>query len=444
MSIKNILNVQKENKMTRKKLLVMSAALLLSGATVFAQGSKEPVKQEGPVTISYYTWNDATHQALIDGFNATHTDIQVDGHILASADYETKLTTLLSGRADIDCFMEKRQSDMFNQADNSYLETLDDYIAAAGGNAAVDGFRSSLVANGQVVEIPWRGGAYFTYYNKKVFEKAGIPTPDTYVENGEWTWEKFEEVSNAIHDADSSLLGSTIYIWGGQGFFKAGQAGDSIVTPEGEVDNLSNVMDQLEMRKRLEDNGAMWKLVDMKVTKTHYSKQFYDGNVGMLIIGEWFPGQMITGSEDGLLNGFDFEDYGITRMPCNEEEYRTVGLSTGNCITTYSDKKDAAWEFINWMSGPEGAAIAASYGVLPAAISEEAAEIIKAKLPNESSAKYYLEPKVSSTANFSKYASRVETEFAKLQEDYMLGNITSAEFESKFNSVCEEIVKTTY
>ena len=45
------------------------------------------------------------------------------------------------------------------------------------------------------------------------------------------------------------------------------------------------------MRKRLEDTGAMWSLIDMKVTKTHYSKQFYDGKLGMLLLGEWFPGQ---------------------------------------------------------------------------------------------------------------------------------------------------------
>jgi ABC-type glycerol-3-phosphate transport system substrate-binding protein len=164
----------------------------------------------------------------------------------------------------------------------------------------------------------------------------------------------------------------------------------------------------------------------------------------MLLIGEWFPGQMATGRKDGLLKDFTFEDYGITRLPCDTAEYRTVGLSTGNCITAYSDKKDAAWEFINWMSGPEGAKVAASYGILPAAPSEKAIEIISSNLPKGSSAKYYLEPKVSQTSSFSQYGSRVETEFSKLQEDYLLGNLNSAEFKAKLQNTFEEIVKTTY
>jgi multiple sugar transport system substrate-binding protein len=433
--------------MRKGKLLMVATIAMALTTPLFAQGAdekKESNKDNGPVTVSFYTWNDACHQAMVDEFNKTHTDIQVDGHILASADYETKLATLLSGRADIDCFMEKRQTDAFNQYANGYLEPLNSYIEQEGGSQAVENFKSTVTIDGDIVELPWRGGAYFTYYNKAVFEKAGIPTPDTYVENGTWTWEKFEEVSQAIHEADSSLIGSSIYIWGSQGFFMADQEGDKLIDKDGNIGNLDNVLKQLEMRKRLEDTGAMWKLIDMKVTKTHYSKQFYDGNLGMLIIGEWFPGQMATGEEDGLLNGFSYEDFGVTRMPSDASEYRTSGLSTANSITSYSKKKDAAWEFINWMSGPEGAAIAAEYGILPANASDKAISIISENLPKGTSSKYYLEPKTSQASNFSMYGTRVETEFSKLQEDYLLGNLTSEEFMQKFTSACEEIVKTTY
>ncbi|MGE4455047.1 MAG: extracellular solute-binding protein [Sphaerochaeta sp.] len=429
--------------MKPRKLLLMVTLACITTGLLFAAGTAETEK-DGPVVISYYTWEDGCHKALIDTFNATHSHIQVDAQILPADGYETKLTTLLSGRADIDAFMEKRQVDMFGQYSNGYLEPLDSYIAATGQpNAAVEAFKSSSVIDGDIVVIPWRGGAYYTYYNEKVFEKAGIPTPDYYVEQGEWTWEKFEEVSKAITAADPSLTGSSIYIWGGLGFYQAGQAGDDIVTPAGEIDSIENVVKQLEMRKRLEDLQAMWSLIDMKVTKLHYSKQFYDGKVGMLLIGEWFPGQMVIGRDDGLLT-YDFEDWGITRLPCDQEEYVTVGLPTGNCITTYSKKKDAAFEFINWMSGPEGAAVAASYGVLPAAPGEEARAIIAKNLPKGNSIDYFLEEKGNHTANFSQYGTRVETEFAKLQEDYLLGNITIGQFRTAFTKALNNIIETTY
>lgn len=431
----------------RNALMIAAVAMVLSNP-MFAQGANETksptAEKAGPVTINYYTWYDGCHQAMIDTFNETHTDVQVNGHILENADYETKLTTLLSGRADIDCFMEKTPTDAFNQYDNGYLEPLDDYLAAAGGNDAVDNYPSIATINDQVIAIPWRGCASYTYYNTKVFEAAGVPTPDTFVEAGTWTWDKFEEISNAIHDANPEFIGSTIYLWGAQGFFEATQNGDFFINDAGEIGDTTSTLKQLEMRKRLEDNGAMWKLIDMKVTKTHYTKQFYDGKLGMVVIGEWFPGQIITGIQDGLLKDFGYDDIGITRMPC-DGDYVTFGLPVSNSITTYSKKKDAAWEFINWMSGPEGATVAASYGIMPANPVEDSNEIITANLPKgNNSAMYYLEPKVCAHSNYSKYGRRVENEFSKLQEDFLLGNIDSAQFTSKFNDALEEIVETTY
>ncbi|MDY0289556.1 MAG: extracellular solute-binding protein [Sphaerochaeta sp.] len=432
----------------RKKSFLLGMVLVLVTGTLFAAGAAETkvaAVKEGPTTITYYTWDDASHRALIDAFNASQSEVFVDGKILASADYETKLTTLLSGRANIDCFMEKRQGDMFAQYANGYIEPLNSYFTKTGAStAAVDAYRSSVTIGDDIVCIPWRGGSYYTYFNKNVFKKAGIPTPDYYVARGEWDWEKFTEVSKAITAADPSLIGASIYFWGSQGFWMAGQAQDKVLTSDGKIDNISNVTRQLAMRKDLEDAGAMWSLIDMKVTKTHYSKQFYDGNVGMLIIGEWFPGQMTTGERDGLLRGFTKADYGITRMPCDNEVYSTVGLPTSNHITSYSKKKDASFAFIEWMGGPEGAKVAASFGVLPAISTDEVRTIIGKNLPDESSLNYFLEDRKNYTANFSKYSSRVEAMFDQMQEEFILGKINEAQFEKKFTEGLKEIVDTTF
>ena len=165
------------------------------------------------------------------------------------------------------------------------------------------------------------------------------------------------------------------------------------------------------MRKELEEYGALVPLTYLKVTKTHYSKVFYDGNCGMLLIGEWFPGQMTTGDRDGMLKGFTSADYGITRLPCDNPTYTTQGASTNNHVTSYSKHKDAAFEFISWMGGPEAAAVAASYGVLPAVATDEVRAILSESIPDEKSLDYFLEDKDIFTANFTPYGSRVEISF---------------------------------
>ena len=181
----------------------------------------------------------------------------------------------------------------------------------------------------------------------------------------------------------------------------------------------------------------------MKVTGTHYSNLFYGGNVGMLLIGEWFPGQMTTGDRDGLLNGFTAQDYGIARIPDNEPPYTTMGAPTMNHITAYSAKKDAAFELVSWMAGPEAAAIVAELGVLPAVATDEVREILAKSIPDDgTSLNYFLEEKDNYNSNFSPYGSAVEAMVDQFQESYLLGEIPDSEVNARFRASLEEIVRT--
>ena len=439
--------MQRRSKLFLKVFITASFAV----QSLFAMGDADTTSKNtataGPVVITYYTWDDAAHKSLIEKFNATHSNVRVEGKILPAADYETKIATLLSGRAEMDCFMEKRQTDAFTRMDNGFIEPLNKYIDKTGKpNTAVEAYKTSLSYDGKIMGVPWRGGAYYTYFNKNVFKKAGLKTPDWYAERGEWTWAKFEELARAIHAADSSLIGASIYFWGSNATYMANQAGETFISNAGKIGAMDNLLKQIAMRKRLESVGAMWSLIDMKVTKTHYSKQFYDGKLGMLLIGEWFPGQMTTGERDGLLAaGFKKADYGITRLPCDKQHYVTMGLPTFNSITSYSKNKDAAFEFISWMGGAEAASLAASFGVLPAVSSPEVEKILSGSLPDASSVKYYLEPKVSNnTATFSKYGSRVETVINTMQEAYLLNKLTDAQFREQWAKEMKNIVDTSY
>ena len=321
-----------------KKIFVLFAVLLaLMPVAVFAGGSSESSSSDGPVTIKYYTWEDSAHKPLIDAFNATHDDIQVDAEILPSANYEARLNTLLAGRVEMDAFMEKRQTDMFVQYNNGYIEPLNDYIVEGSpADVAVKAYESQMVYNGDILGIPWRGGAYYVYYNKKVFDACGVPYPSEYIENGEWTWDKFVEVSKALTNPELGTVGSCIYIWANGTMFIEAQNHKPIIDADGNIDFDDGFLRMLQIKKELEGAGAMVPLTDMKVTGTHYSNLFYNGNLGMLIIGEWFPGQMTTGERDGLLNGFTASDYGICRLPCDQAEYTTLGASTNNHVTSYS------------------------------------------------------------------------------------------------------------
>ncbi|MDR0502969.1 MAG: extracellular solute-binding protein [Treponema sp.] len=427
-----------------KKLCLLLFIALLP-LCVFAGGKKDAAATAGgPVTIIYYTWDDVSIKPMIDAFNAAQSEIIVQAEYLPSPDYETKITTLLTGRTPMDAYMQKRQVDMFPHFQNGFIEPLDDLIAKTGVNkTAVDAYKNSLSVNGKVIGFPWRGAAYYTYYNKKIFADKGVPTPDTYVKSGTWTWEKFAEVARQVSSGDGKVYGASVYHWGSSQLIMQTQAQKSIISADGKLDFDNSIQRWLSMRKAMEENKSMWPLVDMKVTSTHYSKQFYDGQAAMLLIGEWFPGQIKSGRDQGVLVGWGWNDWGITRLPCDVTPYVTMGAPTFSHVTSYSKNKEAALKFIAWMGGPEGAKVAARSGVLPAMVDAGVRQVLSESVPDPQSLDYFTENKITFPMSYNKYGSRIENLINTLQEEYLLGKIPDAQFDARLRAGLEEIIKTT-
>lgn len=429
-----------------KRIALAAAGIVLLAAALFAEGQKDaaPAKQSGPVTIIYYLWDDPSLKPIVDAFNAAQSEIIVDARYIPSPDYETKITTLLTAKAEMDAYMQKRQSDMFAHYDNGFIEPLDNLLKSTGVNrAAIDSYKDAVTIDGKVAAFPWRGASYYTYYNKKLFEKAGVPTPDTYVKAGTWTWDKFAEVSKQLSSGNGEVFGSTVYFWGGNQLFLQSQNQKPIIDVKGKIDYDASIQRWFRMRKQLEDAKVMWPLIDMKVTKTHYSKQFYDGKAAMLLIGEWFPGFMKSGRDQNLLQGFTWNDWGVTRLPSDSKDYVTMGAPTFNHVTSYAKNKEAAFKFIAWMGGSEGAKIAAKAGVLPAMVDDGVKAVLKDAFPDAQSLEYFTESKKVYPMLMTKYGSRIEAQVNTMVEEYLLGKITDADFDKKFRAGLEEIVATT-
>lgn len=395
-------------------------------------------------TIIYYMWDDPTHTNIIDAYNKSQDEVFVDAKVIPAKDYEAKIMTLLAGGVEMDAYMNKRGTDIFPMAENGYAYPLDDLVAEFGFDISpFESYNKAIRVDGELFVMPFRGEAYFTYYNKKVFENAGVPTPETYVEKGEWTWDKFAEVAKEIASGDGEVYGAIWYIWGGLQAFPADQRGLEYVTADGEIDVDESLGYGFEVRKSLEEAKAIIPLAELKATKTHYSKAFWAGNSGMLLIGGWFPGMMLTARNEDTLQGFTWDDWSLTRLPCNEPEYVTTGAPTGNVIYADSEKKEAAFKFISWMAGPEGAVVVGQNGFMPAMFTPEVQEVFSSVLPDETALKYYTEPKINMIPRFNRYGSKVEAAIGDMMEEYLMGAMTQDQVEAIATERFEEIVNMT-
>lgn len=420
--------------------------ILLAGvaALVTATGGREEAA-EGPVEIDFFMWDDPTYMQIVEAFAETTDDIIVNVDETPAADYEVKLLTVLAGGVDMDAFMQKRQTDMFAQWANGYIEPLDDLIAA--NNYDIDGlsaYEAAISIDGQVVAIPFRGASWYTYYNKALFDAAGEPYPTTYVENGTWTWDTFQEVAERLSSGDGDTFGGLFYTWGGCQVVPALQEGVEFISQDGEIDLDQSVVYSYELRRQLEERMAIMPLVDLKVTRTHYSTAFFSGNVGMLIIGEWFPGQLLNARNEDMFEGFTWNDWGITRLPANTPDYRTFGNPTFNHIHADSDNKDAAFEFIGWMGGAEGAVEVARAGFLPARINDDVRDALREAIPDDESFRYFTEGPRVMPQFYTKYGTRVEQVINELMESYLVeGSLRSDQLLGEFETRLSEIVRTT-
>jgi multiple sugar transport system substrate-binding protein len=396
----------------------------------------------GSGTVIFYLWEDPAYKPIVDAFNSSQDEVFVDAQYIPTNEYEAKISVLLAGGAEMDGYMQKRSTDIFVHNDNGYLAELDGLCKKYKFDLdAIKGYKDAITIDGKTLAIPFRGASYFTYFNRKIFEKAGVPTPDTYVESGEWTWPKFIEVAKEVTEKAPGNFGGFLYTWGSNNVMPALQNGIQFLDQDGNLDINDSLINSYKYRNELEKAGAIMTLSETRVTKTHYSKPFYEGKVGMLIIGEWFPGHMRKGRDENLLQGYTWDDWSLTRMPCDESDYRTFGNPTFSHIYAKSKKKDAMFKFISWMGGPEGAKIVASAGLMPAYITEDVKEEFKKILPDETALKYYTEPRTVKTQFYNKYGSKVENELAAIMEEYLASPVSDAELESLIEARLKKVAE---
>ena len=431
------------------KHIVLTVFLILSGiftSCFNSQRHAESAKEDGPAQVVFYTWSDGNNSLMsnmFDAFNAAGTDIQIDPRYIP-ADYETKLTTLLAGGMEMDAYMQKRSTDMFSQNANGYIEPLDELMKKNDFDpASIDSWSAALKVDGKTLAIPYRSDRHFTYYNVRPFEEKGLPTPTELVERGEWTWNRFVSLSQELSENDGVTFGSNLYIWGNVQVYPAVQEGVEFIDSKGNIDINEWVLRSARIRKILEDGNDMPKLIDQKVTKTHYTQTFYSGGAPILLIGQWFPGLITRGFNEGRIDIFEPEDFRITRLPSDSPRYYSVGSPTMGHVAARSKDKDAAFKALSWFCTPAGAEAISSFGVVPVVMSDRVKANLAENIPDPGSLDYYTEDVPTRPFFYTKYGSKVEQVISRFTESYLLGEISDDDYLSEMEKELRTIVDTT-
>ncbi len=249
---------------------------------------------------------------------------------------------------------------------------LDDYIAKDKVDLSkYAGATDQVLVDGKLYELPFRNDFWVLYYNKDLFDKKGIAYP-----TNDMTWDEYDLLARQMTDTTfgSQVYGGHYHTW------------RSCVGLMSVLDGQHTILDgnydfmkpYYEMVLAQEADGVVRKYSDLKTEGLHYSAAFSGGDVAMMNQGSWFIATLISNIKSGEYDSSLCGNWGIVKYPHAEgvEAGSTLGTITGLSVTTASDTPDAAWEFVKWVSGEEGAAVMASSGNFPAIMTDEVKKAI--------------------------------------------------------------------
>ena len=342
----------------KKMLSVLLAAMLMMSLLAV------PALAEGQV-LTVVTWDTTTTPYLIaqkEAFEASHPGVTIE-YVDAGTgnEYEVKVNTLLSGGDTSDVIMLKENDQVVKWQSQGFAAPLTDYIADYDMSGFV-GIEKNYAIDGVQYGIPFRSDFWVLFYNKDLFEAAGVELP-----TNDMTWDQYAELAKKMTDKDKGIYGTHYHTWLSAVANWAVCDGVNTLADK----NYDDLLYFYKLYQDLEDYGACMSFADLKASGLHYSAAFANGNVAMMPMGYWYVSTLIQKINDGECSF----NWGITAVPHAEgvAAGSSFGNLTGAMINAKSEKKDLAWEYISWLGGVEGAKATASVGARPAWVSEEVA-----------------------------------------------------------------------
>jgi multiple sugar transport system substrate-binding protein len=336
-----------------KRLLGSLAALILLAACA----TPAPT---GPVTfmISGDTAEKAAYEQLVAAFEREHpgTDVQII-HIPGQSDYRQRLALDFAGGTPADVVLiNYRRYAAF--AAKGVLEPLEPYLDRSRLMREADFYPQSIAPfrwQGTLTCIPQNLSSLAVYYNKNLFDAAGLPPPAA-----GWTWDDFLAAAktltrdtNGDGTPDQYGLGTEVsltrlapFIWQ--------NGGDITDDPQQPTRLTLDSPAALEALRWFVDLQVRHKVApDAEQESAENSEsRFLGGRTAMFL-----------NSRRGVptyreITSFDWD---VAPLP---QGHQRAGVLHGDayCMPKVSRNKDAAWAFIEFANSSAGQTIIASTG----------------------------------------------------------------------------------
>lgn len=324
--------------------VALTVSMLVPAATVNASETEAADKPFDGVTLTWATTDNAATGSEMKELVALikeKTGINVEFSIVPTSnagEIDKVLVGLMAGdEIDIISRTPVQLKEFYSAG---VLEPLDE-LASGAGYDMENIYGENLVKFDETTyALPAYADIWLTYYNKKIFDDAGVEYPTA---EG-WTWEKYIETAKKLQNDEAGIWGSFMLDYDNYNYMYALQSGAECYKEDG----TSNFDDEIfaKSRKFYYDFGNELKVQPSSVEYASgtypYNSFMTNGNIGMFICGGWVASTLT-----------DLEKYprdwqaGILPMPYPEgSDSSSLSISTGIAMPKTSVNKEAAFEAI--------------------------------------------------------------------------------------------------
>lgn len=320
-------------------------------APAASKATDVPAAQKEPVTIkvvSFLTYDenkDGAEVSVVNAFQAAHPEIKVEFQLLPYADYFTSLKTWIAGGtapdvASLDLAM------LQEMAASGSLVDLNPMIKSTGYDlsAYYDSTLKIFQNKGGQYGLPASYSNVVLYYNKKLFDEAGIPYPTDKMD-----WATFIDYAKKLTkdtngDGNNEIFGTSRLWWPYYMLFNDAapfnaDATKCTLTDQKAIDGFQQMVD-LTLKYKVAPSAN-----DLAAQDDWH--MFEGGRIAMYPIGPWSISEF-----NNVIKDFDWD---ATTLPSGPSGKKTTFLfANAYSILSASKQQEAAFTFLKFVTGAEG------------------------------------------------------------------------------------------
>jgi len=338
-----------------KKLL----GVLMIGLSLFlvaCGNTSEGSENGGQTEIVYSIWDpvqDPGMSAVAEAFNEQNDDVQVTVEVTPWDQYWTKLESSAQGGSMPDVFW-MHSNEIAEYSEGNVLMDLTD-LTESSDTVDLSQFPEELVelytSGEQILGLPKDYSTIGLWYNKEIFDEAGIDYPDE-----TWTWDTLLDTAIELTDEEEGIYGFLAPLNREEGYHNL------IYQNGGQV--LSDDKQESGFRQPETIEAVQW-YADLSVehgvspTAGQFADNtrmsfFQSGRGAMSFFGSWMSAEIAS-------NDYTNEVADVTVLPQGEER-ASIFNGLANSVSASTEHPEEALQFVEFLSSEEGMRIQGEEG----------------------------------------------------------------------------------